>query len=241
MANEVEIWNKVMKTAMAMPGVKVDRVKFLTKELMPVCSVDTLKSSVVNRPTDYISLDTIGKLADGCITNHTIKVTSLSALAGLPGGWWTAATIPVDVAQYYFHVFVLAQKLAYLYGYPDLLSEDGELSEEAQGVLTIFVGVMMGASMANKAVEQLSKALADQMVKRIPRYALTKMSIWPIIKQICKWIGVKLTKESFAKGAAKIVPILGSILSGSLTYFSFKPQAKRLKKTLHNNVIVTVK
>ena len=37
-----------------------------------------------------------------------------------------AATIPADLAQDFWHAIVLSQKLAYLYGWPDLL-EDGEL------------------------------------------------------------------------------------------------------------------
>ena len=32
MANEVSIWNKVMSSAMTVPGVKVDRESFLRKE-----------------------------------------------------------------------------------------------------------------------------------------------------------------------------------------------------------------
>ena len=34
MSNEVEVWNKVMKAALAVPGVKVERDKFLIRELL---------------------------------------------------------------------------------------------------------------------------------------------------------------------------------------------------------------
>ena len=55
---------------------------------------------------------------------------------------------------------------------------------------------------------------------------------------MAKWIGIKLTKESFAKGLGKVVPFLGGVISGGLTYATFKPGAKKLKKTLHECCII---
>ena len=79
-----------------------------------------------------------------------------------------AATIRGDMAKYYWHTFVLAQKLAYLYGIYDLRDEEGNLSETSQDMLTLFVGVMMGAAAANNVIKNLSKAFAEQVVKRLP-------------------------------------------------------------------------
>lgn len=42
MANEVSIWNKVMSSAMTVPGVKVDRESFLRKEFSLYCSAEQL-------------------------------------------------------------------------------------------------------------------------------------------------------------------------------------------------------
>ena len=42
----------------------------------------------------------------------------------------------------------MSQKLAYLYGYPDLCDDEGELNDVATDLLTIFMGVMMGAPVA---------------------------------------------------------------------------------------------
>lgn len=161
-----------------------------------------------------------------------MKVTSLSVVAGIPGGLAMAATIPADMAQYYWHTFVLAQKLAYLYGIPDLRDENGNLTETSQDMLTLFVGVMMGAAAANNAIKNVSKAFAVQVVKRLPQKALTKTVYYPIIKQVAKWIGIKLTKDTFAKGVGKTIPILGGVISGGLTAATFRPSAKCLQKKL---------
>lgn len=238
MADGVSTWNKVMGVALAMPGVKVDRDEFLRRELKSYCSPKQLDQAVFGRPTTVVSKDIIDRIANACINNHTTKVTTTSAVAGMPGGFAMAATIPADMAQYYWHVFVLSQKLAYLYGFPDLRDEKGNLTDTASDMLTLFVGVMMGASAANQAIKGIAKELAKQVVKRLPQKALTKTIYYPIIKQVAKWIGIKLTKETFAKGVGKAIPILGGVISGGLTLATFRPSAKRLQRKLQEEMFL---
>lgn len=239
MSTEVGMWDKVMSVAMSFPGVKVNRNEFLVSALNTLCSEEQLKLIADGkRPADFLSIKAIDRLADSYISSHTVKVTALSAAAGLPGGWTMAATIPADLAQYYYHVFVLGQELAYLYGFPDLSDEKGALTEEATSVLTLFAGCMMGVGVANEAIQKLVENFAKEVVKRLPKYALTKTVIYPIVKQVAKWIGVKLTKDSFAKGLGKVVPILGGVISGGLTLATFKPGANKLKKTLHKCCVI---
>ena len=238
MSNEVTIWNKVMGAALSMPGVKVDRDDFLKKELKNYCSPEQLNLAISSRPINGVSKEIIDRIANACINSHTTKVTTISAVAGIPGGFAMAGTIPADMAQYYWHVFVLAQKLAYLYGFPDLRDENGNLTDTASDMLTLFVGVMMGASAANQAIKGLAKEFAKQVVKRLPQKALTKTMYYPIIKQIAKWIGVKLTKDTFAKGLGNVIPILGGIISGGLTLATFRPSAKRLQHKLQEEMFV---
>ena len=238
MSNEVTIWNKVMGAALSMPGVKVDRDDFLKKELKNYCSPEQLNLAISSRPINGVSKEIIDRIANACINSHTTKVTTISAVAGIPGGFAMAGTIPADMAQYYWHVFVLAQKLAYLYGFPVLRDENWYLTDTASDMLTLFVGVMMGASAANQAIKGLAKEFAKQVVKRLPQKALTKTMYYPIIKQIAKWIGVKLTKDTFAKGLGKVIPILGGVISGGLTLATFRPSAKRLQHKLQEEMFV---
>lgn len=239
MADEVKIWNKVLASAMALPGVKVNRREFLTHTLLPYCDTEDLKA-IINgdKPASFLPLGLIDKLVDGCISSHLTKVTTISAIAGIPGGYTILAAVPADMAQYYWHVFVLSQKMAYLYGFPDLVDENGELSEDAKNQLTLFTGIMLGVAVANEAIQELSRRLAGQVQKRLPKYALTKTVIYPMVKQVAKWIGIKLTKDSFAKVLGKAIPILGGIISGTLTYTTFKPNAKKLKESLHDCALI---
>lgn len=226
------LWKKILNASLQLPFVKVERIAFLKKELQPYCTEKQIQSAIDDSPLKVLDKKTINKIANGCIKYHTTIVCATSALSGLPGGWFLAATIPGDIAQFYGHVLALTQKLLYLYGWPDLQDENNELSDETLSVLTLFVGVMMGSHEAVQGVNQLAKALAEQVVKRLPQMALTKYTFYNIAKQVAKWIGMKLTRETFAKGVGKLIPLIGAPVSAAITYWTFKPMAEKLKKQL---------
>ena len=195
-------------------------------------------SSILEKgPIGILPVSILDKVAIDCISYHTKIATGTSFLAGVPGGLAMIGTIPGDVIQFYYHVFVIAQKLSYVYGYPDLCDENGHFTESALHLLTIFVGVMGGVAVAQKALQELAEQFQKEVIKRLPRYALTQTIIYPLVKQTAKWLGVQVTKTSFSRGIAKIVPIIGGIVSGGLTYATYKPQAKKLMKALRETMI----
>lgn len=231
--SELVSWDKVMNTALSMPMVKVDRTAFLTKEFSMYDNADQLRDK---RPIDLFDAEAIERAARGVINSHLTTATVTSTAAGIPGGLAMAATMPADIAQYYWHVLVVAQKLGYLYGWPDLLDDKGQITEGTRNVLTLFVGVMFGAQAANKLVGEIAKRVSLQAAKRLPQQALTKTVYYPVVKQVAKWIGVKMTKDTFGRGVGKAIPILGGVLSGAITAFSFKPMAEKLQKHLREEM-----
>ena len=231
--SELVSWDKVMNTALSMPMVKVDRTAFLTKEFSMYDNADELRDK---RPIDLFDAEAIERAARGIINSHLAKATVASTAAGIPGGLAMAATMPADIAQYYWHVLVVAQKLGYLYGWPDLLDDKGQITEGTRNVLTLFVGVMFGAQAASKLVGEIAKRVSLQAAKRLPQQALTKTIYYPVIKQVAKWIGVKMTKDTFGRSVGKAIPILGGVLSGAITAFSFKPMAEKLQKHLREEM-----
>ena len=231
--SELVSWDKVMNTALSMPMVKVDRTAFLVKEFSMYDNADQLRDK---RPIDLFDAEAIERAARGVINSHLTTATVTSTAAGIPGGLAMAATMPADIAQYYWHVLVVAQKLGYLYGWPDLLDDKGQITEGTRNVLTLFVGVMFGAQAANKLVGEIAKRVSLQAAKRLPQQALTKTVYYPVVKQVAKWIGVKMTKDTFGRGVGKAIPILGGVLSGAITAFSFKPMAEKLQKHLREEM-----
>lgn len=234
----ISVWNNVLKAALKLPGARVNRNDFLKKELSKHYD-ESVVNEVLNNGYRNISIDTkvLSRIADSTIAFHTGMATSISFATGLPGGWWMAATIPADLSQFYFHVIVVAQKLAYLYGWPAF--DEEEPSDEFLSILTLFIGVMSGTQAAVSAVGKLAEAFAGQVVKRLPQKALTKYGVYNLAKQIAKWLGISLTKTSFAKGLSKMIPVIGGLISGGLTVATFLPMSKRLKNYLSELPIAT--
>jgi hypothetical protein len=171
-------------------------------------------------------------LADSSIRRHVAAVAGFSFATGLPGGWWIAGTIPADLVQFYWHAVVLSQKLAYLYGWPDIIDEEGGADDETEYRLTLFMGVMMGAQGANKVIAEIAERFAKEAAKRLPRYALTKYGLYNVAKQVGKWIGIQVTKNAFGRAVARVVPIVGGVVAASVSVALMRPMARRLKTHL---------
>lgn len=91
---------------------------------------------------------------------------------------------------------------------------------------------MFGVNSANTAITKLANKAALNAEKKIAQKALTKGTIYPIVKRIAGYLGVKITKDTFAKGVGKIIPIIGGVISGGLTLITFLPMARRLNNCL---------
>lgn len=233
-SNESNLFNKIINASLKLPFVRIDRTSFLTKELSKYYSDEALLKKVIEKGTyGLIDKKIIDRIAKGCIDYHTTVVVGTSALAGLPGGWAMAAAIPGDVAQFYGHVLALTQKLMYIYGWPDITNENGLIDDETLTILTLFVGLMMGSQEAEVGIRVVLDAFAKQTEKRLARAAITKTAVYQITKKVASWIGIKLTRDGFAKGVGKVIPLIGAPISGTITYFTFHPMAKKLKAYLN--------
>lgn len=200
MSNEIEQISEnkflmVMKAAMNLPGVKINRKAFLRKELSVYFAPDIVNLAIEKNPAIAgITVDQLEKIAKACIEHETKKVSLISAAAGVPGGFAMLGTVPADTAQYFAHMIRILQKLVYLYGWEELYNSDGEFDDETMDKMTLFVGVMFGVSTANAAVTKIAQNAAIKVEKSLANKALTKGFIYPVVKQIAKLIGVKMTK-----------------------------------------------
>ena len=70
--------------------------------------------------------------------------------------------------------------------------EDGKLTPNSVNILTPFLAVMFGVSGMNRIISHVSKALAAQVVKRVPMIAFGRTSWYVLVKQISKWIGIRM-------------------------------------------------
>lgn len=164
--------------------------------------------------------------------------TLVSTVTGIPGGAAVFVAIPIDLLQYYYHTLIIAQKLAYLYGYPDLRERDGKMKDSAYDLLTIFLGAMLGSDVANQAVKEVARALSEDMASHLPQVNVPT-NVWlPFVKSMSKWVRGKVTKGSLTKRLSKVVPVVGGAVAGYLTYVSFKPNAKQLQKVMAEDALL---
>ena len=224
-----------LKKVVRIRGVRITRDEFLRQELRKLhMSDDAIASAVDSNPVlAGVSVTDLDKLADGIISFETNKSAAMSFAAGLPGGFAMLGTIPADLTQYYVHAFRIMQKLAYLYGWRELLSDMDEVDDETIGVLAVFFGVMLGVGGAAQSLTAFARSVAmPAFQKQFAKQALTKTSWYPVMKQTLKYIGIKVTKDGVASGASKVIPLVGGFLSGGMTFVSLQSQSHRLKNHL---------
>lgn len=221
-------FNDVLVTALKIPGVKIDRESFLREQFRtkPLESVnDILASGSVDAGISQAELRAI---ASRIVDTATLQSSGMSFLTGLPGGLTMAATIPADIAQFYAMDLRMAQQIAYLYGEPDLFQNGLPDDERVRNQLTVFCGVMFGVSGATSLARAATAKIAKQMMSTLPKKALTKTLYFRLIKSIAKVLGIKMTKQVFARGVSKFVPLLGGAISGGMTFAMMRPMGNRL-------------
>ncbi len=226
-----ESLEKILAEAIKIPGVKVNRKQFLAEQFAKEqCDLQAVMDQ--GPVAAGCSREMLKKKASALVLNRTSRSSAVSFAAGLPGGLVMAVSIPADVLQFFGMTLRLAQELVYLYGGKDLW-ENGEVDSDAvRNELVMYCGVMFGVSGAAAGVRLLSSQIAKTTLKKLPQKALTKTVWFPIVKQIGKAIGVKVTKSTVAKGISKAIPVIGGVISGGLNFASMMPMGNRLAQTL---------
>lgn len=236
---EIDI-EDIITLAFKTPGVHVTRANFLQKELYKNHPQAVIDKAIATTPAQAgISSDEIDNIADEVINYERNCVSGISAALGAPGGWAMAATIPADIVQYYGYTLRATQKLLYLYGFPEVDSDEEGIRLDSQTInqLILCLGVMNGVAGANNAIKGMAKALAVGVEKKLLNAALTKGTFYPLVKEIAKWFGIKMTKSIFAGFFKKAIPVVGGIVGGGITFFSFKPCCYRLKAALQDTML----
>lgn len=217
------------------PGIKINRAEFLAKTLKKRFPQETIDAAIAESPMRAnIAQAEINKMANEAINFERTCVSGISTALSAPGGVAMVATVPADLMQYYAYLLRMAQKLLYLYGFPQIDTEEtGEKFDDGtMNTLILCFGVMYGVAGANKALLTVAKALGAGLSKKFMQTAVTKGTIYPVLKAILKCFNVKLTKQLASKAINHSLPVIGGVIGGGITFFSFKSCGEKLKKTL---------
>lgn len=236
--NQITI-EDVIIMGLKIPGIKINRSEFLKKEFSKKYTGEVVENIIKFNPAhENISLDVIDKIADDVIQYERLCVSGISTALSVPGGFAMVATLPTDIAQYYGYMLRATQKLLYLYGFPEIDIKDEQLIDSGtMNTFIICMGVMYGVAGANTALKSMAKALGLGVEKKLIQTALTKGTIYPIVKSVAKWFNVRMTKEIFAGFFKKSIPVVGGLIGGGLTYLSFKPCCEKLKDALQDTIL----
>lgn len=226
----------IMQRAASLKVVKIDRGAFLRTEIKKRFPEIDADLAVETSPAEAgIAPEDLDRMAIDAIDFETKKCAGLSFLAGIPGGLAMFGTVPADLAQYFAHIMRIEQKLAYVYGWQSFLNEEDEVDDETVMKLVVLMGVMMQVGGAASAVTTFAANTARAGIERaIQKQALTKTMWYNPMKKVLRYLGVNLTKQTFAKTASKVIPVIGGAISGGMTYMAYKPGAERLRRYLRS-------
>ncbi|MGV3354889.1 hypothetical protein [Streptococcus orisratti] len=225
-----EVLIQTVTAASQMPFVKVNREEFLRKEFS---GNEHIEKIIKDGPQSVFTSRALRKRAQKVIDNTTNKTSMASFLTGIPSSPVTAvASGGADIIQYFGFALNLSQQIAYLFGEDNLFNGDyDKLPEEVQIRIISYLGIMFGAGGSSALIASISKTAGNSIGKKITQKALTKTTWYPLVKKIGSTLGYKITKQTVGKSITKIVPVIGGVVSGSLTYLTFKPMGNRLADT----------
>lgn len=224
---EISITDIIHKS-LRVPGVAINRNKFLKNQFSTYCTPEIVDEVVKTSP-QKAGVDS--KIIEKVVKNAVAFERNMCAAASVglgyvPGGLAIdAATTAADLTQYYAAIIRVAQKILYLYGFPeiDLNNTDGiDVDDGTINILILCLGTMAGVGEANQAIKKVAELLAKGVQKELMKVALTKKLIYKVVKKICNYLTISLTKDLFTKGVANAIKFLGGAIMGGLTFFSFQ-------------------
>jgi hypothetical protein len=236
---EIDIEDIIIK-GLKTQGIRINRDDFLRKELVRKYPEEVIELAVTTSPMKAgIENADVDKIADDIIQFERVCVSGISTALGIPGGVAMVATIPADIIQYYGYLLRASQKLLYLYGFPSLMTEgeDHKIDTEILNILILCMGVMYGVAGAKNGLLAVAKAFGVGLEKKLMNAALTKGTIYPIVKKTMTWFGVSLTKQVYAGFFKKAIPVVAGAVGGTITYLTFKPCCDKLNCVLKDSIL----
>ena len=177
-------FEKVVLTAIKTPGAKIDRAKFLHKELIKYYPEEIVKAAIETNPAKAgVSKQTVNKISKQVINYETTKATGLSVATSIPGGAIVVGATVADITTYFVFIIRVVQELAYLYGFEQFDLTEDDIDAETMNFLLLFVGVMFGVQGSANTLRKFSEVLANNISKKLAKKALTNGTIYPIVKK----------------------------------------------------------
>lgn len=233
----MSVYNSMLKLGLKIPFVKVGRETYLQKILKDKVSDDQLSIAIEEGPLSVLSVEEIESLAKREMWIHAFVVSILSFFAAVPSeGWLMWLAIAFDFIQYQLMIFVLLQKILYLYGSDELLSKEDVFDEKSDWLLLFVSTVMIGKHQMLNMMKSATGVALKQVVQRFAVKMFSKLVLLNVVRQTAKWLGVSLSKEWVLKSSGSFVVFFSCVISAFITLWLFVPMNNRLIAYLSNQV-----
>lgn len=172
---------------------------------------------VINAPQEIalVPIKELDHLADQFVNANRLRATGSGAIMGFPGGALMLATIPADISALAYYSFRTISGIAQCYG-SETRSEEGRAT-----ALLLFAGA--------SGVESINVAGSQVLLSSLTKNVLTKpyrdLIMKRIVQEVAKDLGLGIARQ----GAARLVPVLGSVIGGTANYLFITNVADRVK------------
>ena len=231
----LSMWNSVLRLGLKMPFSKVDRERYLRRVFSKHVENEEQMAVVLNeRPSAVFSDDLIERVVKKEIRRHAWWVTLVSLVCAIPpDGWLMWVLILVDFVQFQVFVFVILQKMLYIYGCKDLHAQDSLKEERSLDVMMLMISVVMiGKSQVRRLAKSAFGLAVKQVIQRFAARLMTRLVVLNFLRQMAKWFGIVLTKEMVVSGLSLLVPLICAVISGLISLWLFMPMVNKLHRHL---------
>ncbi|MBO4804704.1 MAG: hypothetical protein IK005_09370 [Paludibacteraceae bacterium] len=227
----ISVWDSIMKATLLLPFAKIDKNTYLNTVLKRHLSPEDVKRALETAPTKVMGVKNISKLAQKEARKNVWYATLLSFITAIPTNWLMWPAIIIDLLQFQIHVFLISQKLLFLYGKYDI-EKESQVNEKANRLMLIVSTIMIGKQKLSRVAKSAAGMVGKQIVERYGTRLLSKFIIFNTLRQIAKWMGISLTKTMLIEGINMLIPIICAAISALVSYALISPMAKKLQSHL---------
>lgn len=229
------MWNSVLRWGLRLPFSKVDRERYLRRVFSKHVEGEGQMALLLNeRPSAVLSDCLIEEVVRKEIHRHAFWVSLVSLVCAIPpDGWLMWVLILVDFVQFQVFVFIILQKMLYIYGCKELHAQDALKEERSLDVMMLMISVVMiGKSQVRRLAKSAFGLAVKQVIQRFAARLMTRLVVLNFLRQLAKWFGIVLTKEMVISGLSMIVPLICALISGLISLWLFMPMVKKLHRHL---------
>lgn len=222
------IWDSVLLTGLRLPFAVVDRDSYLKrifKRSFDKCS-----------PVNVLPKSDVKKASNKAIVFHCMVVSAISFFLAIPQtGWPMYTACAIDFIQFQIVVFILTQKLIFIYGNP---KSETHADKKVDGKVLISLGnEVKHDKIISRTMTSLLGMAVSTFIKRMAQKLIVRVFLLNLFKQASRILGLSISKDAFDAGLDIAVAITCAIVCAAVSYVLFYPMMKRLQRGLYREAI----